>query len=138
MEQRDYLLKEIERIGYVLQKALSSLFKLKDKGNIETSLIQTNELLKKDINLDLEYFFSIQKDEIPKYIENRNLSSDHIEILIDYIIEVASIKESTTNKIAIAEHNKALDLIEYVLNKTKTYSFELAKKKSNILKILNS
>ena len=132
MEQKDFLLREIEKIGtlikYLIGKIIPSssvekseeIIELINRELVENSGFDINEIL----NFSLNDF-----DEI--FTKSKGYSFENIELIADLLYTIGN------DQIAIKINHlkKALELYEYINEKSKTYSFERSSK-INILKAL--
>ena len=112
MEQRDYLLREIEKIGKMLAMMLSKMIAIRDSEITKTEkLFETEkEMLLSEIGFDTEFFLSLEKAQIEPYISGlKGFNAANIELLADLLHELGMMYERTM----ISEYlQKALDLYE--------------------------
>lgn len=117
MEQKDYMLREIEKIGLILNSIRQKLFGGSDNLSLTTQeQFQTlSERLYDEINFDLDKFLTSSKDESISYMSAFNgFSVENIELLAEMLSEKYPAK--------------ALQLLEYCNSLSKTYSFEREQK----------
>jgi len=117
MEQKDYMLREIEKIGLILNSIRQKLFGGSDNLSLTTQeQFQTlSERLYDEINFDLDKFLTSSKDESISYMSAFNgFSVENIELLAVMLSEKYP--------------SKALQLLEYCNSLSKTYSFEREQK----------
>lgn len=134
MEQRDLLKDQIEQLGKVLAKILSDFFGLKSKVNIAQTIEISNKHLKSELDIDIEKLVAYDKNKLREYLNTRKFTEIHLETLSDYLTEVG--KNKTTRADAELYLKKAVDLLEYADEISKTISFERINKKDNIEKML--
>ncbi len=124
MEQRDYLLREIEKIGQVLRAILNRITGSKSDVAVSTENQFNevkNELLDK-ANFDLSEFSNMSDENALKYIENfSGLNLQNIEQLAQILEKLASIE---TSKSKDNLFKKALLLLQYCKSQDKTFSIE--------------
>jgi len=124
MEQRDYLLREIEKIGQVLRAILNRI--TGKTGEIAISIENQfnevkNELLNK-ANFDLTEFSNMSDENALNYTKNLSgLNLQNIEQLVQ-IIEKIAITEPLKTKESLLK--KALLLLQYCKLQDKTFSIE--------------
>lgn len=124
MEKRDLIKDELERIGKAINQLLANFLALKANWNIALAVENTNKQFKEELDIDVELMLTFQQQELMKYIESKNLTPKHVESLINYFAETGyALKELDATKSAILLE-KALELIDFIDNETKTYSFE--------------
>lgn len=134
MEQKDYLLREIEKIGVIINAMRQKIFG--DKGNLSSSLEQQieneKERLSKEINFDIHSFLKMSKDESNAYILGIDgFNVENIELLAECISELGFSDNCTDSKNYL---EKALQLYELCNLQTDTYSI---KRETNIIAINN-
>jgi len=124
MEQRDFLMKEIENLTQILSKLVSKVSGLK-AVDFEVIIKEINNDLASNFDFTLENIISSDKSIILEKIENRDIVN--IELLtnllsgiIDKIKELK--KESDYNIDELSK--KAIILIEYIDAETKTFSMD--------------
>lgn len=134
MEQRDYILREIEKMGMVLRAILN-----KFKGNTDNPAIQiekqfeeTKEMLKAELDFDFDQFIAQNELQSAKYLESfRGINIENLELLADLFIQTSTLEEKNTRKIHLT---KALQILEYCKETDKTYSFDREARINEILK----
>jgi hypothetical protein len=135
MEQKDYLLREIEKIGLVLRAILNGLFGAKDNlaMTINSNFNITNEKLFNELGFDLNYFLTLDESANKDYIARfSGINSKNLEMLADIIYQYGIIELSDKKNRYLT---KALQLYELCRKFDKTFSFE---RESKIDKIKNS
>ena len=127
MEQKDYLVREIEKIGSVFRAILNRLIvETVTKKTVE----KTDEQLLEEIDFDIKYFLTLSKSEVEDYISKyEGLDAVNLELLAEIILQI-SITEDCDNKEVFL--NKALQLFELCNLADKTYSFERGEKIESI------
>jgi hypothetical protein len=122
MEQKDYLLREIEKIGAVMRAILNRL-----TGNTENLAIsvenrfeQTKEQLLNETGLDLDEFLKLGFTETREFIRHFNgINIVNLKMLAEILFHSGLKNESDTDKVLLA---KALLLYELCNETDKTYS----------------
>jgi len=135
MEQRDYLLREIEKIGAIMSAIRQKLFG--GKGNLAITLEQqvndTKGMLLDKMNFDLDNFLELNDEGTNEYIKNIDgFSVENIEILAEIISEIGFDNKCDNSQKYL---EKALQLYELCGFKSKTFSFE---REANINAIKNA
>lgn len=132
MERRDYLLKEIEKIGLILNAIKQKLFGGKGNSTIalEKQIEDIKAMLLNEINFDFDLFLSLNSEDSDQYISSFNgFNIENIELLAACFSEIGFSDKSADSKKYL---EKALQLYEFCNSKSKTYSFE---REANILTI---
>ena len=122
MEQRDYLLREIEKFGLLIKAILNKLHLIRDNSSIalEKQFDETCELLLNDAEFNLKEFLWIDESEIEQYLQKHNaIRGSNIELLAD-LLKTMGVKNLTGNRSKIL--GKALKLYEICNLQDKTYS----------------
>jgi hypothetical protein len=133
MEQKDFLLREIEKIG-VLLRAILSLFTKEEENfaiKIDKKFDDTTEKLFNETGFDLNYFLSMQESQIKEYISRfKGLNTQNIELMADVIYQFGA-KDLTSGRKTY--FIKALNLYDLCNTLDKTFSFERQKKIENAM-----
>ena len=136
MEQKDYLLREIEKMGAVLRAILNRL--TGTKGNlaitIENDFEKTNGELIHEIGFDLTRFLTLEESISIDYISRfEGMSSINMELLAEIIYQIA-IQEPADRKRIFFE--KAIQLYELSETTDKTFSFDREQRIKELKKAL--
>lgn len=127
MEQRDYILREIEKIHVVLQALLNKLI----NGSTEISPIsedfdQVNKQVIKDTRINLNTLFKTSGNQFDNIFKEENgYNETNIELFADMLVEMAKKAEG---KLKDQLNLKALETYEYVDGISKNFSFDRRKK----------
>ena len=135
MEQKDYLLREIEKIGILLSSFRQKLFGGKENFAIspEKQVEDLKGMLSEATSFDLDKFLSLNAVDSNEYlISFKEFSIENIELLADCIAQAGFSDGSVGSKENL---QKALQLYELCNLKSRTYSFT---REANILKIKNA
>jgi hypothetical protein len=132
MEQKDYLLREIEKIGLVLKMIFNKIVgkDVNDSITLENQFEQSKELLLKETGFDTELFLTLEKTEAEAYISTfSGLNCSNIELMADVFRE-------TGMRAAPAKQKQYLESALYLYSlcnrMDKTYSMERENKISEI------
>ena len=134
MEQRDYLMVQIEQLGKVLATILSGFLGLKSKGQVSLGIEVTNERLQGELDIDMEKLVALNNMEVKEYLEKRKLRAEHIEGLSGYMKEIG-MEENDKTKASICL-KKAIVLLDIADEISKTLSIDRVNKKKNMEKLL--
>jgi hypothetical protein len=134
MEQKDYILREIEKMGMVLRAILN-----KFKGNNDNTAIQiekqfeeTKEMLASDLDFDLDKFIAQNKSQSTSYLNGfKELNIENLELLAEVFIQMSTLEEKDKRKMHLT---KALQILEYCKQTDKTYSFDREARINEIVK----
>ena len=124
MEQKDYMLREIERIGLIISAIRQKIFGGKEGLSInpEKQIEDAKGMLLDGINFDLDKFLHLDIEESNKYLGHfEGFSVENMERLAECISQVGFNYKSDKSK---SYFEKALQLYELSALKSKTYSLE--------------
>lgn len=137
MEQKDYLLREIEKIGLIISAIRQRLFGGKEglAINIEQQVETEKGMLFRELNFDLDKFLMLDIEETNNYLNKfEGFNVENIEHLAEVISQIGFSENFDKFTIYL---EKALRLYELVNLKSKTYSTERQKKIVTIKDALN-
>lgn len=134
MEQKDYLMREVEKIGLIISAIGQKIFG--GKGDIaitlEKQIEDAKDMLFNGVNFDMDKFLNSTIKDSNKYISRFiGFNNDNIELLANYLLQIGLSNKSNNSKKYL---EKALQLFELCNLHDKTYSFE---RESNIKTIKN-
>lgn len=124
MEQKDYLLREIEKLGIVIRAIQQKIFGGSGLPAItpERQEAEAREMLLSEINFDLDRLMQMDQVESEKYVNGfKGFSIENIEALAAFIAKIGFSKQSEPSRTYI---EKALQLFEICNMKSRTFSFE--------------
>jgi len=129
MEQKDYLMREVEKIGLIISAIGQKIFG--GKGNtaitLEEQIKDAKDMLFNGADFDIDKFLNSTVQDSNKYISGFiGFNNDNIELLANYLFQIGLSNKSDNSKKYL---EKALQLFELCNLQDKTYSFE---RESNI------
>jgi hypothetical protein len=133
MEQKDYLLREIEKIGMVLRAILQRILGSNNgfQQEFEKSFAETNELLIQDANFDLDKFLLSKNDEFMEDFEKlKGFNFENIELLADIVFQMGLTHKPEESMLYF---EKSLELLGFCNKKSKTFSIERERKMQQIM-----
>ncbi len=136
MEHRDYIIREIEKIGAIISAIRRKLFGGKDNMAVVINK-QADDIkgeLLNELNFDLDKFMNMNSNESDEYLNSFiGFSAENIELLAECLSEVGFNDESDNSERYL---QKALMLYEIINTKSKTFSFDREHKMVEIKKHL--
>ncbi len=132
MEQKDYLLREIEKIGLLLKMIFNKIAGKEENYalTVENQFEEAKGLLLHEIGFDIDIFLSLEKSEIEHYISKFNgISGSNTELLAD-ILRVMGMK--TYSSMTKEYLERALKLYEFCNSLDKTFSLDRERKINEI------
>jgi hypothetical protein len=124
MEQKDYLLREIEKLGIVIRAIQQKIFGGSRPPAItpERQEAEAREMLLNEINFALDRLMQMAQAESEKYVNGfKGFSIENIEALAAFISKIGLSKQSEPSRTYL---EKALQLFEICNIKSKTFSLE--------------
>jgi hypothetical protein len=137
MEKRDYLLREIEKIGMMLAMIINRIAGNKDNYAIsmENQFEAEREMLLNEAGFDIRLFISLQKAEIEPYLARFDgIKGANFELLADLMKEIGMLAEPAM-KMEYLE--KSLNLYELSTAIDKSFSLDREEKIQEIKKELS-
>lgn len=133
MQQKDFILREIEKISTLLRYLIGKLIPSNSVGNYEETIELINRELVENSGFNINEIleFSI-KDFDKVLIQNKGYSFENIELLADLLYTLGNDQSQPKNNYL----KKTLQLYEYINEKSKTYSFERISKIEEIKELL--
>ena len=135
MERRDYILREIEKIGVLINAIRQKIFGGKDNLSItlERQIEDAKVMLLNEVNFDLDIFLDLNIEKSNEYICSfTGFSIENIELLAECVAQIGSNDQCSSPQKYL---EKALQLYDLCNLKSKTYSFE---RTTNIMEIKNA
>jgi len=133
MEQKDYILREIEKIGTLLIYLIGKFKKSNTQLENDENIVLVNTELVEKSGINIENLLTIKEENFDKKISiNKGFNLENIELLADLLFTIGN-EENTIKKTYL---NKALELYNYINTKTKTFSFDREEKINSIKNLL--
>jgi hypothetical protein len=129
MEQKDFILREIEKISVMLQYLIGKFLPSKTIHDQQTTENLINIELKEKYGNDLDYILNLNQSEFDaEFNKNKGFTFENIELLADLLFTIGN------DEINIRQEylEKALQIYTYIDKKSKTFSFERTNKMNSI------
>ena len=124
MEQRDFLMREIERLSQILSKLISKVSGLK-AVDFQVIIKEVNDTLYTEFDLNLDSIIAIDKPNLLAKIKDTDrVNLELLTSLLAQIIEKIQDLEKQSDYDIAELSKKAIVLIEYIDEHTKTFSME--------------
>lgn len=131
---KDFIERELQKLTLLLIKLISGLTE-SNAINFEKDLEETNSFLKKEFNLTITEITAMNAAALIESLKKTN--PIHLEKIVELISVIAQKNEWTENKNEKNELiSKGLVLIEYLNDKSDTFSFKRINLKSDLEKSL--
>jgi hypothetical protein len=138
MQHRDLLKDQIEQLGKVISGILADFIGMKTRGETAQGILNLSQQFKEKLDLELDNLVSFSQIELIDYVESRQLFPNQLEIIADCLKEMGSANLDVKETLARTQLERALVLLDYVDEKTKTLSLDRNDKKKEIERILKS
>jgi hypothetical protein len=128
MEQKDYLLREIEKIGIVLRSILGNLLNRKENLSIEfpNPFEQTKERLISEIDFHLDEFLLLDETATKAYIQKiKGLNASNLELMAELLFQFGLSGEAENKGLYL---EKARQLYEFCSYADRTFSLPREKR----------
>ena len=136
MQQRDLIKDQIEQLGKALAEITNDFLKLKTSNRVPEAIQITDERFQKYLNISVEQLISVDKSQLPDYLNKNGLTAEHAERLSDYFREVGESLIEQDSRRAKRRLRSAIDLLDAADELTQTASFERMAKQAIISRIL--
>ena len=134
MEQKDYLLREIEKIGVIMNAIRQKVFGGGGKVSLtlENQVENENGQLLSEVNFDLDRFLDLNIEESNEFLCSEGFSDEKIELLAECFFDSGFSDQCSSPQKYL---EKALQLYILCNLKSKTYSM---KRERNITVLKNA
>ncbi len=102
MEQRDYLVRQVEQFGEVLKKLLSKIQNIRECDH--EAILTVNEHFTEDIGIDIATLAALDDE---KLIDTLNLNHANMEAMADLLMSIA-VHGMTDHKESLLEKSMAM------------------------------
>jgi hypothetical protein len=133
MEQQDYLKKQIDQLGQVLQKMFSDLIGKKNSGQISSGIELTSQHLKNELDLDLQSLLDIPtEDFVNTLMVHKNMTNSNLEKIAEILLFIADNDDKDNKKL----YEKVLIIFKHLEKTENIYSLERKWTMNRISKLL--
>ena len=123
MQQRDFLMRQIEQMAQAFAALIRRLLGMKTENTEKETELATNELLKEQLNTSIKELLSIPIGEISEFIvKEKGLDESNLEVFADLLILNAKVKSNHTDQLKL--YKIALEVYQWIDNKSRTFSME--------------
>ncbi len=136
MEQRDFIQKQIDKLGRVLGEILIRLLGQKSSSNINEVINSANQTLKYELDFDVKELVSIETENLIDFLKvGKHLSNENLDKLAEILLIIADIKYNDIEKPEML-YKQCLTILLYLEKVESTYSFDRHLKIERIKKVL--
>ena len=134
MEQKDYLQKQINQLGRLLGELLSNLLGLKSQGQINDGVEITNQVLKRELDLNIQELINIRTDNFINTLKTgKSFNNQNLDKLADILLLIADNKQGKDKQML---YEKCLTIYEYLEKVENVYSLDRQWKIERIKNVL--
>ena len=131
MEQRDYLLRQIEMMAQFLAALIRKLTGLKEESSEEIILQTTNKQLNESLEISLDDLLNLPPEKLPHYLLNKTgIDKNNVELLAEILSLNAKATATESRKKELFE--AALELYNWADREGNTFSLERHRKITEI------
>lgn len=123
MERRDLIKDQIEQLGRVLSKILSSVLGTKSKVQVLQEMENTNQSLQKELDLDISFILRTSKNDLQVYFAEKNYTNELLEMLARYFFVIGEGKIDLNKSEAKVWLLKAKELLSLDVMEENTFTF---------------
>ncbi len=135
MEQRDYILREIEKISVVIMAILGRFRMINSKRQFEQERSMIDSDLEESAGITLNDILAFSGDELIAFLDsNQGFDPGNMELFADLLIAFADNTDEEENTDLL---KKAVIILEHTDSKTRTFSMERSSKIAGLKKMLN-
>ena len=127
MQQEDFIKRQIDQLGKVLEKILADLIGLKTQGQISVGIEAADQALKNELDLNVDDLTSIPIEKFIETLQEGNkLSNENFDILAGILFMLAEEFDNrdTDNEKKRKLFERSLTIYEHLDKASLTYSFD--------------
>lgn len=137
MPQRDYLMQQLEEMGYFLASLIRKVLKLKDDKQEEQITGTLHGLIQEKLAFDIDDALTIDNEGFIDLMKEHFKTEDHLEKMAELLLLTGkTIHPLSLNRINYME--KSYCLYNYLQETSVNYSFERRDRMVEIQQLLNS
>lgn len=137
MPQRDYLMQQLEEMGYFLASLIRRVMKLKEESREEDITEMLHDLIQEKLSFSLEEALIIDNQGFIDLMKEHYRTEDHLEQMADLLMLTGkSIHPLSLQRLLYLE--KALSLYTHLQETSINFSFSRKDKMIEIQQLLNS
>jgi hypothetical protein len=140
MEQRDYLIDQLNQLLRVLSNTLQDFIGLKNQGKVNEGIGVVSNVLQNELGFDIDGLMAIPPNELIKTLqEKKRLNHESFEVLASIMLAIADELSAVNlkNEQARSLYSKSLSIYEYLNKASSTYSLDRQLKIEKIKSHLN-
>jgi histone deacetylase complex regulatory component SIN3 len=124
MASRDYLIRQIEEMGYFLSILLRRILKMKEENQQEQMESVVREALVQELKMDIDQIVVLENEDFLKVIREHLTSEDQLEKLADILRILGMGNQSSISPTKANFLLKSLFLFIHLQQNSKVFSYE--------------
>ena len=138
MEQRDYMMRQIEQLGQVLARMLARLLNIKQVPDAGLSLDEIKQVYSDELDLSLDLVLGTPADRLIEILRHDlKFIDQHLEKMVEILSETADILDKTTDNEASRELRiKSIIILEHLQDSSGNYSMERITRITELKKLI--
>jgi len=138
MPQRDYLMQQMEEMGYFLASLIRRVLKLKDDKQEDKIIGLLHDLIQEKLAFRIDEAISIENDGFLELMNEHFKSENHLEKMAELLMLTGKSIRPAVSPERLNYLEKSLYLYTYLQETSMNYSFERRDKILEIQQILQS
>ena len=138
MEQRDYMMRQIEQLGQVLARMLARLLNIKQVQDAGLSLDEIKQIYSDELDLTLDLVLQTPGDKLIELLtSDLKFIDQHLEKMAEILSETSDILDKTTdNEASVELREKSIIILEHLQDSTGNYSMERINRITELKKLI--
>lgn len=136
MASRDYLIRQIEEMGFFLASLLRRILKMKEENQQEQMSSAVREELIQELKLDIDQVIMLEDQDFLSLVKEHFTSEDQLEKLADILKVLGQEKGLSMSLTKINYLQKSLFLFTHLQESNTNFSFERREKILEIQELL--
>ncbi|MBW8334634.1 MAG: hypothetical protein K0M40_21645 [Prolixibacteraceae bacterium] len=138
MAQRDYLMQQLEEMGYFLSGLLRRFLKLKEENREEEITSVLRDSLQEKLSFSIDEAIVLKDDDFLKLIKEQVKTENHLETMAELLLVTGKSIHSFVSPVRLSYLQKSLLLYTHLQETSTSFSFERKDKILEIQQILRS
>lgn len=132
MAQRDYLMQQLEEMGYFLSGLLRRFLKLKEENREEEITSVLHDSIQEKLSFSIDEAIALKDDDFLKLIKEQVKPENHLETMAELLLVTGKSIHSFVSPVRLNYLQKSLLLYTHLQDTSSNFSFE---RKDKILEI---
>lgn len=138
MPQRDYLMQQLEEMGYFLSGLLRRFLKLKEENREEEITSILHDSIQEKLSFSIDEAIVLKDDDFLKLIKEQIKPEKHLETMAELLLVTGKSIHSFVSPVRLSYLQKSLLLYTHLQETSTNFSFERKDKILEIQQILRS